>query len=93
MSSYPRFYKFNINWYIKVKLTDYAKELHKRWHDDFNKNLKKEKEYVPIEEDEEGWSIWQFWMFCRVFGAHIGFGLPDILKDVEILIEKGNDEQ
>ena len=65
--------KFNINDYVKVKLTDKGRELHKRYQNELLKHWDKY-EYKAPKEDEDGWSKWQLWDLMQTFGPHIHLG-------------------
>ena len=51
---------FNVNHYVYVKLLKHGKEELKRQHDVFYESIGINKDYRPPEEDENGWSAWQF---------------------------------
>lgn len=89
--------KFNINDYVKVKLTDYGKLCLKKNYDDMMEFLKSwygddmEKyswlEFKLPEEDGEGYSEWQLWKLMQEFGKYCenGFTIP---FETEIIIEE-----
>lgn len=65
--------EFNINLSVRVQLTEYGKEIHKKQHDEFNKNyITKPLTYHPPREDEDGWSEWQMHTLMNTFGAKLG---------------------
>ena len=75
--------KFNISDDVKVKLTDYGRRVLKEAHNELiNKyNISKDSpvyEYIPPEEDNEGWSRWQLWHLMEKFGdvIYLGAVLP-----------------
>jgi hypothetical protein len=57
--------KFNINNYVKVKLTPMGKE------------ILKETYFENIAEDDNGWSRWQLWELMLIFGKHLHMGLDN----------------
>lgn len=66
--------KFDMNHEVKVKLTDIGRKEHKlRWA-----RMKSPYEYRPPKEDDEGWSIWQLYVFMEEFGGvrRTNFALP-----------------
>lgn len=67
--------KFNINHYVRVKLTDYGKEI-----------LKKNDLEFLHKPDEDGFSKWQLWVLMETFGkyTHLGYELP-FGANIEIL--------
>lgn len=77
--------KFNINNYVKVKLTGRGRKIHR---DNFEALLREypnaKLEYEPPQEDAEGWSKWQLHDLMFEFGSHVGTNpLP---FEVEIII-------
>jgi hypothetical protein len=68
--------KFNINHFIKVRLTDLGRKIHREAYDrDCPEYLKATCPYRPPEEDTDGWSQWQAWSFMAHFGAHMSNGM------------------
>lgn len=65
---------FNINNYVKVKLTDYGRQLYFQWWEDLNKklNMRIEPKY-PV-EDEDGYFKDSLWSLMEVFGRHFHMG-------------------
>jgi hypothetical protein len=75
---------FNVNEYIKVRLTDRGRKLHKDQHDrTYPGFLAKKYPYQPPQEDKDGWSRWQAWHFMASFGAYMGCG-SDLCCETEI---------
>jgi len=72
--------KFNINENVKVKLTDYGKEILR------NNNYHY---FYPIKEGNEGWSKWQLWALMEELGSYCGLGksLP-FETEIEIIENK-----
>ncbi len=73
--------KFNINYYVKVKLTKHGKELLRLDHDAFIEQIKafspplaEGRVFKLPKEDEEGWSKWQMWHLFETFGKHMYLG-------------------
>jgi hypothetical protein len=62
---------FNVNESVKVKLTDFGREIHYRQWQAIMPHLP----YRPPTEDEDGWSKWQLWDLMSQFGAHVGLGM------------------
>lgn len=79
--------KFNINFYVRVKLTDEGRRIHREnWDKLFS--LKPGFEYRPPKEDEDGWSKFQLWELMREFGESVGCGM-ECPFDTEIDILEG----
>ena len=68
--------QININDFVKVRLTAKAKEIlldqhnisERRLHQMYNVAYH---EFIPPEEDKDGWSKWQLWDLMAKFGSHI----------------------
>lgn len=76
---------FNLNDYVRVKLTDHGRALHRAEFDrlcafwvDRGFPAPEDLVYRPVEEAEDGWSTWQLWDLMHTFGAHLynGCQLP-----------------
>ena len=69
--------EFNVNHYVYVQLTDKGRAEHRRQHDEMcsYSSAFYNPEYVPVEEDENGWSEWQFWCFMEAFGHITRIGM------------------
>ena len=67
--------KFNINEYIKVKLTPKGHEILEGNHDELTKKFPSIGfKYTPPEEDEDGYSKFQGWILMETFGPHMWNG-------------------
>lgn len=73
---------FNINDYVKVKLTEKGKYIYYHQFDDMNEDILKMggKPLNPIElkYDDEGYAEFQMWHFMEIFGKHLynGCNIP-----------------
>ncbi len=64
--------KFNINNYVKVKLTDRGRKILEDQHAEIKKSLPNaEPLYIP---DEDGFVRFQLWELISTFGKHIYHG-------------------
>lgn len=82
--------KFNINEFVRVKLTAEGKAIHRRqWEDTQHYFPRLKAEYYPPLEDEEGWSKWQAWELMQTFGQHVSmsFKVP-FETTIEILVNE-----
>lgn len=90
-----RVINFNINDYVKVKLTDYGRECLKKDHNEFwdmiiEKFSKvKKPDYVSPKEDKNGWSKWQMWSLMEKLGKHftMDFGTNTFETDIKIEVK------
>lgn len=70
--------KFNVNNYVKVKLTERGKAI-----------MKKEGVLREYKADKDGFSKWQLWELMRVFGNYL-FNGCEIPFEMEIEISENN---
>lgn len=73
---------FNINDYIKVKLTSYGCKTHIEY---YSKYLPKSlmlnpKNYMPV-IDEEGFTKYQLWEFMNIFGEHMTMTAEQVIQN------------
>lgn len=92
-SGSPFLLRFNINEYVRVKLTPRGRAIHRAQHDDLSARFPSAKfTYSAPVEDADGWSQWQAWTLMETFGQHVGMGfeLP-FETTIEILANKPSD--
>lgn len=79
--------KFNINKYVRVRLTDRGREILRRRDADLRLLLPT---YMPAQAaEEDGWSKWQLRDLMSTFGEHIGLGGPVPFEtDIEIAVDE-----
>jgi len=80
--------RINLNEPVKVKLTDWGKEIYYHRYDKINQTAGKEicKPKFP-KEDENGYTKFQLWYFIELYGKYIGATLPNVIKPNEIIYE------
>lgn len=80
--------KININEYVKVKLTDYGKDIFYHQYDNLNKTYGKEiiKPSYP-KVDSDGYTSFQLWCFINLYGRYIDMGLQNVIEPLEIVFE------
>ena len=78
--------KFNINDFIKVKLTSFGKDVYYHQYDDWNKKYNLVVPITPMElkVDEDGFTEFQLWDFMNIFGKYFFNG------SVEQIMERNN---
>lgn len=81
--------RINLNELIKVKLTDFGKEIYYHQYDRINQIAGREicKPKFP-KEDENGYTEFQLWCFMELYGEHIGMSRQDIIMPLEIVCER-----
>ena len=90
--------KFNLNYMIKVKLTDYGKDIFYHRYDEINDYLVRNglKPIEPCfpEVDDDGFSKFQLWYFMNIYGKYLELGFDQMpIENLNIYIdEKDLDE-
>lgn len=79
--------EFNINDFIKVKLTEHGRNMHiqnykKYLGENYNKNF-----YVP-KKDRQGLTKYQLWEFMNIFGEHMFNGAEQVIENNLIYFEE-----
>lgn len=93
----PEPIRINLNELIKVKLTDWGKEIYYHQYDRINQIAGREicKPRFP-REDENGYTEFQLWCFIELYGMHMDMALPNVIEPLEIVYERrqgGSDEE
>ena len=85
----PEPIRINLNELIKVKLTDWGKEIYYHQYDRTNQIAGREicKPRFP-KEDENGYTEFQLWYFMELYGKHMGMTLPNIIEPLEIVYKR-----
>lgn len=83
--SEPQYMPFNANHHVRVKLTDYGRQVYreimaKRW------GARSAEHLATPAEDADGWSQWQLWDLMNTYGPFVGHGLRNVF-DMNIEIE------
>ena len=88
-SAQPKTIRINLNEPIKVKLTDWGKEIYYHQYDRTNQIAGKEicKPSFP-REDENGYTEFQLWCFIELYGMYMGMTLPNVIEPLEIVYER-----
>ena len=88
-SAQPEPIRINLNEPIKVKLTDWGKEIYYHQYDRANQIAGREicKPKFP-KEDENGYTEIQLWCFMELYGEHMGMTLPNVIEPLEIVYER-----
>ena len=80
--------RINLNESIKVRLTDYGKDIYYHQFDKLNERLNKEvcKPSFP-KVDEDGYTRFQLWCFIELYGNYIGMCKKNVIQPLEIVYE------
>lgn len=80
--------KINWNCTVKVKLTDYGKDLYYHQFDHLiDKGIKIERRFPDV--DENGFTSFQLWSFMELYGIYIHMAAKNVVKDISFYM---NDE-
>ena len=81
--------RINLNETVKVKLTDYGKDVYYHQYDELNMRVGRElcKPSFP-KVDEEGYTSFQLWYFIELYGNYIGMCKKSVIQPLEIVYEK-----
>lgn len=75
--------KFNLNDVVKVKLTDYGKDIYYHRFDRLIKSGINIKPRFP-KEDEDGFSTFQLWCFIELYGPHMHMTSKNVIEHNDI---------
>ena len=85
---------FNINEFIKVKLTQKGKLIYLEHQIEMQKRFNRDgiKIEVPlnIEVDTEGFSSFQLWRFMEIFGSHMYCGAEPAIEECILYLPEGS---
>ena len=86
--------RININESIKVKLTDWGKEIFYHRYDEINEFWHKIvcKPSFP-KEDADGYTEFILWDFMHLYGNYMVMGKPEVIKPLEIVYETDINEK
>ena len=82
---------FNVNEYVRVKLTERGKKCLRENYDKLAQAWggKLTFQFRLPEEDADGWSRWQMWSLMQDLGPHISMGSePPFETSIEVLANK-----
>lgn len=81
---------FNLNHYVKFKLTDRGRSLHKIDHESFWAQVGIQHPYLPLQEDAEGYVHMQMWCLMQAFGKYMGNGF-ELVIETDIMVPEWGD--
>ena len=72
----------NLNEIVKVKLTDYGKEIfYKHYEGSIGPR-------AILNLDQDGYSEFQLWQLMNIFGAYMNLGNREVLDPLEIIVKR-----
>ena len=81
----PDYVETNLNFYIKVKLTEHGKEIHRDYWEPICD--KANTTYKEPKVDSDGWSSFQLHEFMLIFGSKMYMAAP-LVCETDILIQR-----
>ena len=89
--------KLNWNSVVKVKLTEYGKEIYRSQYDALNERQEARGHCTydrpePV-EDKDGFVSFQLWCFMQLYGLHIGMAMPPVVTEINFYIDDGELEE
>lgn len=83
--------KLNLNSRIRVKLTDYGKDIYYHRFDELNEYIKQAggkpfKPDYPV-VDKDGYSEFPLWKFIELYGPHIHMAAENVIEPLNIYID------
>ena len=84
---------FNINEFIKVKLTQKDKLIYSEHQIEIQKRFNRDKIKIDVpldvKVDSEGFSKFQLWEFMKIFGSHMYCGAEPIIEECILYLPEG----
>lgn len=81
----------NVNHFVKIKLTDFGKEVYAHQNDELNKFIKSHGapplDPRKLDSDEEGYVRLQLWEFMNIFGDAMHMGSQPVIECNTMLYE------
>ena len=85
--------KINLNETIKVKLTQFGKDIYTHQYDEIAKKYPLLKISRPeIRIDENGYTEFTLWQFMNLYGPYMEIGEPEVIRPLEIIYEREDEE-
>ena len=81
----PNYLKLNWNSKVKVKLTDYGKDIYFHQYDHLIERGASITPTYPI-EDNDGFTSFQLWVFMNLYGPYISMTSKPVVEDISFYI-------
>lgn len=75
----------NFNDWIKVKLTEHGKDIHRRYNQHFADVMKMKNVVIEPKTGKDGYTKYQLWQFIELFGKYIGMGEDAVIMPLVIV--------
>ena len=87
----------NLNDAVKVKLTDWGKEIYYHQFDALSENIRR-RGGTPIEPrmppvDADGYTTMQLWAFIQLYGPYTGMTKPPYIMPLNLMFECEKDRE
>lgn len=84
---------FNLNQYVKVRLTDHGRQHHYDQWLELASNMRSwpKERYVRPKVDADGYCKWQMHDLMQIFGSKVGVGFP-LMFEPQVLLEVDAEE-
>ena len=80
--------KINLNETVKVKLTQFGKDIYTHQYNEIiNKHPLLKISRPEIKVDEKGYTEFTLWEFMNLYGPYMTIGTPEVIKPLEIIYE------
>lgn len=80
--------KINLNETVKVKLTQFGKDIYMHQYDEVaNKYPFLKISHPEIKVDENGYTDFTLWQFMNLYGPYMVIGEPEVIRPLEIMYE------
>ena len=81
----PGYVETNLNYHIKVKLTEHGREIHRKYWEHICRDCGHEYKYPEV--DESGYSCFQMHEFMHIFGSEM-FLAAELVCETNVLIQR-----
>lgn len=85
--------KINLNEMVKVRLTQFGKDIYIHQYDEvLNKYPLLKISRPEIKVDENGYTKFILWEFIELYGPYMTIGGPEVIKPLEIIYEEEEED-
>ena len=92
MNEIEKAIEFDINKYVRVKLTTFGIRILKHQHDELNKHVEGKLGMFELKLDKDGWYRDQMWSLMQTFGKYTGLAMPQPFEtQIQFLTSEQNE--